>query len=44
VVYETGLANLTEEQSTVLVHYGKDTSEVYNLVHINEPPQDSAGQ
>jgi hypothetical protein len=43
IVYETGLANLTEEQSTVLVHYGKDTSEVYNLVHINEPPADDAG-
>ncbi len=43
VVYETGLANLTEEQSTVLVHYGKDTSEVYSLVHINQPPDDTSG-
>jgi hypothetical protein len=43
VVYETGLANLTQEQSTVLVHYGKDDAEVYSLLHINEPPDDSAG-
>ena len=42
VIYETGLANLTEEQSTVLVHYGKETSQVYSLVHINEPPDDPA--
>ena len=43
VVYETGLANLTEEQSTVLVHFGKDASQVYSLVHINEPPDDTSG-
>lgn len=42
VVFETGLANLTEEQSTVLVHYGPDTSEIYTLVHISEPPDDTA--
>jgi hypothetical protein len=41
VVYETGLYNLTQEQTTLLVHFGKDTTEQYKLFRIEKPPADA---
>jgi hypothetical protein len=39
IVFETGLENLTQEQITVLVHYGKERTEQMVLVRLEEPPQ-----
>jgi hypothetical protein len=41
VVYETGLFNLTLEESGVLVHFGTDRTEQYTLVRVEQP--DSEG-
>jgi hypothetical protein len=38
VVFETGLSNLTQDQTTVLVHYGNDRTEQMALVRLEEPP------
>jgi hypothetical protein len=37
VVFEAGLNNLTKEQTTVLVHYGKERTEQMVLVRLEEP-------
>ena len=37
IVFETGLNNLTEDETTVLVHYGKDRTRQMGLVHIEQP-------
>ena len=43
VVYETGLYNLTLEESGVLVHFGTDRTEQYTLVRVEQPDgQDGA--
>jgi hypothetical protein len=39
-VYETGLANLTKDQSTLMIQYGTDAAEICHLVHINKPADD----
>jgi hypothetical protein len=41
-VYETGLYNLTLEQTTLLAHYGPDRTEQYNLFRIEQPKEDKA--
>jgi uncharacterized protein (TIGR03000 family) len=35
-VYDTGLYNLTKEQAPVLIHFGKERTEEWLLVRINE--------
>jgi hypothetical protein len=40
VVYEAGLNNLTQEQTTVLVHYGKAQTREMVLVRLEEPRSD----
>jgi hypothetical protein len=40
VVYEAGLNNLTQEQTTVLVHYGKERTQQMILVRLEEPKED----
>ena len=37
IVYETGLANLTKDETTMLIHYGKDKTQQWILVRIPEP-------
>jgi hypothetical protein len=37
VVFETGLNNLTQDQSTVLVHFGQDTTQQMLLVRLQQP-------
>jgi hypothetical protein len=44
VVYETGLYNLTQEQTTMLVHFGKDRTEQYKLFRIEQPKEEKPGQ
>jgi hypothetical protein len=39
-VYEAGLYNLTQDQTTMLVHFDKDRTEQYRLFRI--PPEDQA--
>ncbi len=36
-VFEAGLNNLTQQQTTVLVHYGKDRTQQMTLVRLEEP-------
>src|SRR5262249_14014963 len=35
-IYDTGLDNLTREQAPILIHFGKDRTEEWLLVRINE--------
>src|SRR5262249_21303921 len=37
VVFETGLNNLTQDQTTVLVHFGTDRTDELLLVRLEEP-------
>lgn len=41
-VYEVGIANLTKDETTMLVHYGKDRSQQFALVRIEEPEMKDA--
>jgi hypothetical protein len=38
-VYETGMGNLSEPETSILVHFGKDRTQQWTLVRL-EPPQD----
>jgi len=38
VILETGINNLTQDQTEVLVHFGKDRTEQWLLVRLKEPP------
>jgi hypothetical protein len=37
IVFETGLPNLTKEECTLLVHYGKERTDQMILVRLEEP-------
>lgn len=41
VVAEAGLYNLTQDEVPLLVHYGKDRTETYLLVRLEEPEGDT---
>jgi hypothetical protein len=41
IVFETGLNNLTQEQTPLLVHYGKERTEQMQLVRLPEPQEDT---
>ena len=43
-VFEAGLYNLTLEQTTVLVHTGKDRTDQYRLFRIEQPQEGQAEQ
>jgi hypothetical protein len=36
-VYETGIGNLTQPQTSMLVHFGKDRTQQWNLVRLERP-------
>ena len=36
-VYETGIGNLTEPETTMLVHFGKDRTQQWTLVRLEKP-------
>jgi len=40
-VYEAGIANLTNDQTTMMVHYGKDRSQQFTLFRIEKPEEGS---
>jgi hypothetical protein len=37
VVFEAGIANLTRDEAPILVHYGKDNTQQFTLVRIEQP-------
>lgn len=37
IVFETGLNNLTKDESTVLIHHGKDSTQEMILARLPEP-------
>lgn len=43
IVMETSIYNLTEDEATVLVHFGPDTTQTWSLKRLEEP-EESAGQ
>jgi hypothetical protein len=43
-VIETGIYNLTQPQTQVLVHFGPDKTETYLLVRLDKPAGEQAGQ
>ncbi len=40
VVFEAGIANLTQEETPALVHYGKDNTQQFTLVRVEKPPEE----
>jgi hypothetical protein len=42
IVFEAGLNNLTQDQTTALVHYGKDNTQEIVLIRLEEPTDDGA--
>jgi hypothetical protein len=43
-VYEAGIANLTKDQTTALVHFDKDKSQQFTLVRIEKPKEEEKGE
>ena len=41
VVFETGLNNLTQDETTVLIHYGAESTQQMTLVRLPEPQDDT---
>jgi hypothetical protein len=39
VVYETSFANLTKNETTMLVHFGKDKTQQWSLVRMDQPKE-----
>jgi hypothetical protein len=40
VVFEAGIANLTQDETPILVHYGKDDTQQFTLVRIEQPAEE----
>jgi hypothetical protein len=40
VVFEAGIANLTLNETSILVHYGKDNTQQFTLVRVEQPKGD----
>jgi hypothetical protein len=38
-VYETGVGNLTKEEATMLVHFGKDRTQQWTLIRLEQPEE-----
>jgi hypothetical protein len=43
-VFEAGIANLTKDETTMLVHFGKDKTQQMTLVRIEAPQEGQPGQ
>lgn len=39
-VYETGVGNLTEDETTMLVHFGKDRTQQWTLIRLEQPDEE----
>ncbi|MEM1224128.1 MAG: mu-protocadherin- cell-suface protein [Planctomycetota bacterium] len=42
IVAETGLYNLTQDEASVLVHFGTEQHDTYLLVRLSDPPEDDS--
>ena len=42
-VYEAGIANLTRDETTMLVHFAKDNSQQFTLVRVQQPEGEPQG-
>jgi hypothetical protein len=40
VVFEAGIANLTRDETPILVHYGTDDTQQFTLVRVEQPKRD----
>ena len=40
VVFEAGIANLTRDETPILVHYGKDNTQQFTLIRLQQPKGD----
>ncbi len=38
-VYETGVGNLTKDETTMLVHFGKDRTQQWTLIRLEQPEE-----
>jgi hypothetical protein len=38
-IYEVGIANLTKAETTMLVHFGKDRTQQWTLIRLEQPPE-----
>jgi hypothetical protein len=43
-VFEAGIANLTKDETTMLVHFSKDRSQQMTLIRIEAPKEEQPGQ
>lgn len=43
-VFETGLYNLTQDETTILVHHGKENTEQFKLFKVEQNDQPTSGQ
>jgi hypothetical protein len=43
-VFETGIYNLTEDETPVLVHFGPEQTQQWLLVRLEEPEEDPAAE
>ena len=39
-VYEAGFANLTRSETTMLVHFGKDRTQKWTLIRVEQPAEE----
>jgi hypothetical protein len=44
IVFDTGLYNLTKDESTMLVHEGADKTQQWTLVRLKQPDEDTSNQ
>ncbi len=44
IVFDTGIYNLTKEETPILVHFGQDKTEQWTLVRLKQKPDSSAKQ
>lgn len=43
IVYETGVSDLTKDESTLLIHFGKDKTQQWSLIRLEEPKDETGG-
>jgi len=44
IIFDTGLYNLTKDETTVLVHFSQDKTQQWTLVRLKQPPQSATQQ
>jgi len=41
IIMETGIVNLTEDESTALVHFGPDKAQIWMMIRLQEPAEEA---